>query len=93
VQSGYAAEDNFSRGVIGKSPAGIGVYGITTSGYAGYFAGRVFTTTFHEMQEVSAPAAPGLNRARLFLKDNGLGKTQLCVRFNTGAIKVLATQP
>jgi hypothetical protein len=90
---GYAAEDNFSRGVIGQSPAGIGVYGITSSGYAGYFAGKVFTTAFHEMQEVSTPAAPGANRARLFLKDNGLGKTQLCVRFNTGAVKVLATQP
>src|SRR5437879_8438698 len=29
---GYAAQDNFSRGVIGESPAGIGVYGISTTG-------------------------------------------------------------
>ena len=43
------------------------------------------------MREISAPAAPGLNKARLFLRDNG-GFTQLCVRFNTGSVKVLATQ-
>jgi hypothetical protein len=47
-----------------------------------------------EMLERSAdPAAPGVNRGRLFLKDNGAGKTQLCIRFNTGATQVIATQP
>ena len=45
------------------------------------------------MTEITAPSAPGANKARLFLKDNGSGKTQLCVRFNTGVIQVLATQP
>ena len=90
---GYAAQDNFSRGVIGESPAGIGVYGISASGYGGYFAGKVYTTKWYELSEISAPAAPLTNRARLFVRDNGAGKTQLCVRFNTGAIKVLATQP
>jgi hypothetical protein len=90
---GYAAQDNFSRGVTGESPAGIGLYGITTSGYAGYFAGKVYTTKWYELGEISTPAAPIANRARLFLKDNGLGKTQLCIRFNTGAVHVIATQP
>jgi hypothetical protein len=89
---GYAAQDNFSRGVIGESPAGIGLYGITSSGYAGYFAGRVFTTKWYEMTEVSTPAAPSANRLRLFARDNGSGLTQLCVRFNSGTVKVLATQ-
>src|SRR2546425_1167504 len=32
---GYAAQDSLSRGVTGESPAGIGLYGITSSGYAG----------------------------------------------------------
>jgi hypothetical protein len=89
---GYAAQDGGSRGVTGESPAGIGVYGITTSGYAGYFAGKVYSTKWYEMTEITAPAAPSANRARLFLTDNGLGKTQLCVRFNTGAVHVIATQ-
>lgn len=43
--------------------------------------------------EIGTPAAPGTNRGRLFTRDNGAGKTQLCIRFNTGAVQVLATQP
>lgn len=39
------------------------------------------------------PPAPAVNQAVLFAKDNGAGKTQLCVRFNTGATQVIATQP
>jgi len=90
---GYAAQDNFSRGVTGESPAGIGVYGISSTGYGGYFGGKVHTTAWYEMSEIGTPAAPLANRARLFLKDNGAGKTQLCVRFATGAVQVIATQP
>lgn len=89
---GYAAQDTSSRGVWGESPAGIGVYGRTTTGFAGYFQGKVFTSSFHEMIEVSTPAAPGANRARLFVRDNGAGKTQLCVRFATGSVKLLAQE-
>lgn len=46
-----------------------------------------------EFREVADPAAPAANRARLFARDNGAGKTQLCVRFPTGAVQVLATEP
>jgi hypothetical protein len=88
---GYAAQDS-GKGIWGESLAGHGVHGSTTSGFAGYFAGKVYTSKFVEMTEITAPAAPGLNKARLFLRDNGSGLTQLCVRFNTGTIKVLATQ-
>jgi len=38
------------------------------------------------------PDAPGVNRCRLFLRDNG-GKTELCARFNTGAIQQVAIEP
>ena len=31
--------------------------------------------------------------ARLFCRDNGSGKSQLCVIFATGAIQVVATEP
>lgn len=37
--------------------------------------------------------AGAANTGRLFVKDNGAGKTQLCVRFNTGAVQVIATEP
>jgi len=45
-----------------------------------------------EIGEMTAPDAPSSNRARLFCRDNG-GKTELCARFATGAIQVIATEP
>lgn len=89
---GYAAQGTSSRGMWGESPAGIGVYGRTTTGFAGYFQGKVFTSSFHEMLEITTPSAPGTNRARLFVRDNGAGKTQLCVRFATGSVKLIAQE-
>lgn len=50
--------------------------------------------THVEVRELAAdPAAPAADRARWFVKDNGAGKTQLCVRFATGAVQVIATEP
>jgi len=46
-----------------------------------------------EFAEMTAPTAGVTNTGRLFLRDNGSGKSQLCVRFNTGAIQVIATEP
>jgi hypothetical protein len=88
---GFSGEGSTSRGVRGVSPAGHGIHGESTSGFAGYFAGKVYSTKFYEMKEISAPPAPAANKARLVVRDNG-GFTQLCVRFNTGGVKVLATQ-
>jgi hypothetical protein len=89
---GYAAQDSSSFGVIGESPAGIGVYGSSNTNFGGFFAGKVYTTKWYELGEVPTPTAPGANKARLFVRDNGAGKTQLCVRFATGTVKVLATE-
>jgi len=88
---GYAAQSTSSRGVWGETTGGIGVYGRAVNGFAGYFQGKVFLSSFQEMIEVATPAAPGANRARLFVRDSA-GKTQLCVRFPTGTVKVLATE-
>lgn len=47
-----------------------------------------------ELAELSAdPAAPAADRARLFTKDNGSGKTGLYVRFPTGAVQQIAIEP
>jgi hypothetical protein len=43
--------------------------------------------------EMSEPAAPAANSGLFFLKDNGAGKTQCCIRFATGATQVIATEP
>jgi len=45
------------------------------------------------MTEIAAPAAPGANKARLFLRVSGTGKTQLCVRFQSGAVQVIKSEP
>lgn len=46
-----------------------------------------------QMEEISTPGAPNVNLGRLYLRDNGSGKTQLVIRFNTGAVQVIATEP
>jgi hypothetical protein len=88
---GFAQQDGASRGVWGNSPAGHGIHGESDTGWAGYFDGRVFTSSYLEMPEIANPTTPGANRARLFVRDNGSGHTQLCVKFHNGAIRVLAT--
>jgi hypothetical protein len=54
---------------------------------------NVIQRGYHEFAEMVAPAAGAANTARLFSRDNGAGKTQLCVIFPTGAIQVLSTEP
>lgn len=49
--------------------------------------------SYIDMPEQSTPSAPGTNTGRLFCRDNGSGKTQLCIIFNTGAVQVISTQP
>jgi len=50
-------------------------------------------TKFIELDEISAPANPSGNKARIYTRDNGAGKTQAVVQFPTGAVQVLATEP
>lgn len=48
---------------------------------------------FMQFTEMTEPSNGPANSGRLFTKDNGAGKTQLCVRFNTGVTQVIATEP
>jgi len=57
------------------------------------FNGPVTAVSSVTLQEMGAPPAPPANQLKLFARDNGLGKTQLCVRFATGAVQVIATEP
>lgn len=54
---------------------------------------RIFAGGYVDGVEIAAPAAPAANGWRLYGRDNGAGKTQLVVAFNTGAVQVLATEP
>ena len=47
---------------------------------------------FIDITEQPAPPAPPPKTARFFVRAAGAGKTQLCVRFPTGAVRVIATQ-
>lgn len=56
-------------------------------------AGIVEVTSAVRMGERTDPSAPGANAGILYVRDNGSGKSQLVVRFPTGAIQVIATEP
>jgi hypothetical protein len=89
---GWKAGDALTTGdnniVIGKDQDADSASGSNQINVGGvYFHDRLLYT------ERSDPAAPAANQAVVYARDNGSGKTQLCVRFNTGAIQVLATQP
>jgi hypothetical protein len=45
------------------------------------------------MKELADPDAPPANMGSLYVKDNGSGKSQLVIRFPSGAVQVIATEP
>lgn len=55
--------------------------------------GTLRASALQGTEKASDPSAPAANTGILYFKDNGAGKTQLCVRFATGAVQVIATQP
>jgi len=65
----------------------------STGALAGLKALFQMLTGYMDIVEATAPAAPAANIARIYCQDNGSGKTQLMVRFNTGAPIQLAIQP
>ena len=52
---------------------------------------RALLGSYLDIEETAEPAAPAANTARLFVQDSG-GKTQLMVRFPTGASQQLAIE-
>lgn len=48
---------------------------------------------YFELTEITTPDAGPSNTGRLFVVDNGAGKTSLRVRFATGAVQTIATEP
>lgn len=52
-----------------------------------------YQSSFHEMAEQTAPAAPAANNVRIYAEDNGSGKTRLMALFATGAAQQIAIEP
>jgi hypothetical protein len=94
----YAISANGTAVLAGGGTIGVDTYGpeiglrATSGSVAAYFTGRVFHLGTYDLSEIIDAAAPG-NAARLFARNNGSGKTQLCVRFKSGAVQVIATEP
>lgn len=66
---------------------------IGTNRYAFYSNGGAHRFgDYLDLAEISTPAAPTNTHGRLFARDNA-GKTELCVRFATGAVIVIASEP
>jgi hypothetical protein len=81
-----------------------GNYGVRTFGTTALYAESNTTAAefvgpikLDGVQEITAVTEPVVaippHTARFFARDNGSGKTQLCVRFPTGAVQVLVTEP
>jgi hypothetical protein len=89
----YAFSDS-GRGVDAVAFNGIAVRGQSENNYGGWFH-RLLVAGHQDLQKVSEPAAPaaGFIGGRLYIRDNGAGKGELCVRFPTGAVQVIATEP
>jgi hypothetical protein len=83
---GSAVDTYWQRSGAGQFTTGAGVLlaHVATRGTGG--------NGFVEVNEQTSDAAATSNAARLFARDSG-GKTQLCVRFGTGAVQVLSTEP
>jgi len=79
-------------GVAGTSTDGFAIWGQSGTNYAGFFVNQVYMGSWIDIEEIGDPGAAGPNQARLFTRDNG-GKTELCVRFPTGVLQVLASEP
>lgn len=54
---------------------------------------QVGTGMHIELPEISDPSAPAANKGRLYIRDNGSSKSQLVVRFPSGAVQVIVTEP
>src|SRR5690606_8872304 len=82
-------------GTAYMTPAGAGTTSFRT--LSGAFLGNIDGTAAARYlalnEATSDPAAPATNNAVVYLRDNGSGKSQLCVRFATGAVQVIATEP
>lgn len=92
-QASCAGQNGFAGGYTANVASGhansVAVGPVTTSA-----SNQIQVGPRHlEFIESSDFAAPATDRARLYARDDGAGKTQLVVRFATGAIQVLATEP
>ena len=69
--------------------AGLTYWDVDASGNMRFPEGGYIELSTREL----APEIPGPDTSRLYLRDDGTGKSQLCVRFPSGAVQVISTEP
>lgn len=82
--------------VFSTTPAVSGYVGwscVTTGTPGTWVPFGLVSSGYNEMTEMTAPAAPAANGARIYAEDNGAGKTRLMVKFATGAAQQIAIEP
>lgn len=95
---GWAATTDPSGGTrdtgLGRSAAGVTEFNNGTVGTLRDATLRnvIGQTGYHEMVEMTPPAAGAANTVRVFAQDNGGGKTQLMAQFPTGGAVQIAIE-
>lgn len=94
LEGGYLYTRN-GIGIAGGSPSTASDVTIRriAAGIMGFLNASTGGITLELTELAADPSAGASNTARLYSRDNGSGKTQLCVLFPTGAVQVLATEP
>lgn len=69
------------------------VLGSATKRFADIFSRRYAAQEYIEFDEMVDPAAPAADKGRLYMRDNGAGKTEIVAVFPSGAAQVIATEP
>lgn len=72
---------------------GISVYGNNRPRDVGVGRNILQGVGYHQMTEMTAPAAPATNGVRIYAEDNGSGKTRLMALFATGVAQQIAVEP
>ena len=81
----------FGTGSVCAQIASIALGSTTTATAASQLA--IGSRHIELIERTADPTAPAADAVRWYARDNGSGKTQLCARFATGAIQVIATEP
>ena len=89
---GVAGSSRNGKGIYAHSDFGIALYAQASQHYAGFIDGRLRVAKNQDFDQMQTPEAPTAPQARLFARGVS-GKTQLCVRFPTGAVQVIAEEP
>ena len=76
--------------IIAESESGTAIWASGTT--AAFLNGKVEILGYQDFDRIGTPGAPSF-AARLFARENDFGKHELCVRFPTGALQVIATEP